>query len=91
MFGIASRYVEARSKALPCIFKYTMKSRSFSFSPTKRDASPNESDFVAEKSLTNCPLSFGLYDLSATTEFAGFRDFAWRTIPRRFSREEKTE
>ena len=31
LFGIAFRYVEVRSKAVPCIFKYKIKKRSFYF------------------------------------------------------------
>ncbi|HET7732394.1 MAG TPA: hypothetical protein VFK73_01050 [Paludibacter sp.] len=36
MFGIACSYVAAKSKALPCILEYNMKSMSFSFIITKR-------------------------------------------------------
>jgi hypothetical protein len=43
-----------------------------------------KTDLLAEKSLTNCPLSVGLYEFSVSTKFAGFQTFAGRTIPRRF-------
>ena len=44
-----------------------------------------KTDLLVEKSLTNCPHS-RLSDDSVTTEFADFPTFAWRTIPRRFSK-----
>ena len=51
-----------------------------------------KSDFVvAEKSLTNCPLLDLNNLIEKSTALLPLADFALRTIPRRFSREEKTE
>ena len=45
--------------------------------------------FVGRKIFDELSALTRLFDYFVTTEFAGFRGFDWRTIPRRFSREER--